>query len=159
MENLLVALFAVVDAELWSVATLVEWVDARISEREDSPSWLLELSLCKTSETAEACLSRALVDAQRMLPEDYGDLLAGCIVLRGERVGVTKPDLVGQLFDVCDSYDGVGGLEVSQLGALLEAGDDAIANAWPELDAALMPLRSRAEREDQRLLEPTGSVD
>ena len=148
--HLLVSLYAVVDSGLWDAGTLRGWADSQILEIERPSGWLLDLSLCGSVEAAQASLSAALQEAGVVLPDSYGDLLAGCIVLWFERTSATKKELLVRLFDACDAYP-VDVIEVSRLGELASADAEAVARAWPELAASMVPLLQAARCEEERL--------
>ncbi|NVB41815.1 hypothetical protein G6O69_28540 [Pseudenhygromyxa sp. WMMC2535] len=150
LTDLLVSLYAIVDSELWDAEALRAWADSRISELDRPSEWILNLSMCGSGEAAQASLSAALEETGVVLPENYGDLLAGCIILRSERTGSTKQELLVRLFDACDAY-AINGLEVSRLGELASADTEALARAWPELEASMAPLLRTARNEEDRI--------
>lgn len=158
MPSLLIPLYAAVESKLWELEDLRAWADWQIG-RIDSPStWLLDLSMSQNSEAAKVSIRIALMGAGEVLPSDYGDLLAGFIILRAERKRLAREDLLRELFDVCDAY-GVNGLDVDRLGELASAEPDVINQEWPQFQTALPPLELIALAEERRLHSENPTAD
>jgi hypothetical protein len=119
--SMLAILFAVLDANSWSVAETHSWADALIMRAQRPADWLVRLSSAQTSEGALAVVSGALVEFGQALPEDFGDTLAGLIYLKYEQGESTWQEMLAALVDAVDAYQ-PNGLVVEQLKGLEHPG-------------------------------------
>lgn len=125
MNHILVILFAAIDSKLWSSEFVSTWADHLIVELKEPQSWLLDLSVNRTVESQLDVVREAMGEFFISLPDHFGDLLAGMILLRYCENSALKAITISELIDAADAY-GVSGFDI-----------EAVANIDLNSDACL----------------------
>jgi hypothetical protein len=104
MASVLTSVFAALDSGAWDIAELARWANGSIRSLSQPPSWLIDLGMCMTIDEAVAIVRAEMQRQSVMLPSNYGDLMAGLILMRVKKGDLSESNARRSLVDVVDAY-------------------------------------------------------
>jgi len=104
MNNFLSILFAIVDSKVWNISRVVAWADQLIAKLDSPKTWLLDLSISDSIDSCLEVIREAMRESGVSLPGDFGELMAGFILIRFDNGELSEETARSYLVDVVDAY-------------------------------------------------------
>lgn len=152
MSNLLVLLFAVMETRTWSVQNMAWTIDTLVRTASRPRTWLLYSCTCQSRADYLSVLRKSMLEFGMLLPADFGDLLAGLVLLRVDADELTAELARCELVEIAETY-GISHVD-AEAAAMIDLGDPIFVENRTIAARALEYLGSgKFSPEDWRLID------